>query len=259
MNDLVQSSKLSPVSGFGFREGVETPSSQDSIGHRSYVEDPSDDTFQYTSQQPLLSPARFSNFLDAASDISRSDATTFEQSLSMYNDGPSLYLPTSDHLITLIYYNVFRGLSKNIRALKLDLKLMKTYDYQSPFITGDIDLSTLPPDFQPTLLQRTIPHHPCFDIFPDPVVRDNAISNWAADLPFGQLCMNLAGRSYWQEIELSQRHGCILWGAADNADNWEVTEAFATRWPYLVKGAYRLQAATNKWRSLRGEQPISFA
>ncbi|KEF52296.1 uncharacterized protein A1O9_11536 [Exophiala aquamarina CBS 119918] len=258
LKDLVQSSKLSPVLAFSISEGVATPSSQESPDGRSSTE-PWDEPFQHTTEQALTQPERFGDILDAASSTPGSHAALFEQNLNVFDDGLSLYSPSSDGLLTLIYYNVFRGLSKNIRALKLDLNLMRTLDYQSPFITGNIDLSTLPPDFQPTLLQQTIPHHPCFDIFPDPVLRDNAIRSWAADLPFGNLCINLAGRSHWQEIDFSQRHGCILWGAADSADSWEVTEAFASRWPYLVKGTYRLQAATNKWRSMRGEQPIYFA
>jgi len=256
--DLVQSSGLSPASVFGIGEGVAMHSSQQTLGQRPSMQ-PWDSSFVNPTPQGLPGPESFSNPLDAVSNSSALGPAMLDQNASMYHNGPLLYPPTSDHIITLIYYNVFRGLSKNIQALQLDLKLMRTKDYQSPFITGDIDLSTLPADFQPTLIQRTIPHHPCFDIFPDAVVRDNAITNWASQLPFGHLCMNLAGRSFWQEIELSQRQGCILWGAADCADNWEVTEAFVARWPYLVKGAYRLQAATNKWRWMRGEQPLWFA
>ncbi|KAK5048483.1 hypothetical protein LTR84_005573 [Exophiala bonariae] len=217
------------------------------------------EAFQSTIQQSLLSPEQFDNLINPAVNDDESNSALLEARLnSTINAGPSTYLG-SDHLITLIYYNVFRGLSKNIQALKLDLNLMRRKDYQSPFITGDYDLSTLAPDFHPTLIQRTFPHHPCFDIFPDAVVRDNAIKNWATDLPYGYLCTTLAGRRNWHEIELPARHSCVLWGDADNADNWEVTEAFASRWPYLVQGAYRLEAATNKWRALRGERPISFA
>lgn len=257
LNDLIQSSKLS-LHGSDFSEDSSTHSSPKSLGHALHI-DPGCSPFQQIIQQPLRRPERLDYLLDPSSDDNHSNDALFDESITYCNDGRGLCPLGSDHLITLIYYNVFRGLGRNIQALKLDHTLMRTNDYQSPFITGDIDLSTLAPDFQPTLIQRTIPHHPCFDIFPDAVVRDNAISNWAADLPYGHLCINLAGRRKWNEIELPARNSCILWGASDNADNWEVTEAFASTWPYLVKGAYRLQAATNWWRAMRGERPIWFA
>lgn len=257
LNDLIQSSKLS-LHGSDLSEDLARHSSPKSGGHAPHI-DLGYIPVQHTIQQSLLSPERLDSLHDPCTDDDGSNDALLEESLVSCNDGQAFYPLTSDHLITLVYYNVFRGLSKNIRALKLDRTLMRTRDYQSPFITGDIDVSTLAPDFQPTLIQQTIPHHPCFDIFPDAVVRDNAIRNWAADLPYGHLCMNLAGRSNWNEIELPARLSCVLWGAADNADNWEVTEGFASMWPYLAKGAYRLQAATNRWRAMRGERPIWFA
>lgn len=257
LNELIWSSKVSLL-GFELSGEMATPVPEESPFRDSDLVQ-QHTAFQSTIQQSLLSPEKFDNLIDPMTDDDESSTALLEEGLTAAINAESSHSIGSDHLITLIYYNVFRGLSKNIQALKLDLNLMRRRDYQSPFITGEIDLSTLAPDFQPTLIQRTHPHHPCFDIFPDAVVRDNAIRSWAKGLPYGFLCTNLAGRRSWHEIELPARHSCILWGDADNADNWEVTEAFADRWPYLVKGAFRLQAATNKWRALRGERPISFA
>lgn len=195
--------------------------------------------------------------------VSDSDPVLFEEGLIvLWNVQCHTQIPTAeDKLINLMYYNVFRGLTKNIRALNLDLQKMLTWGYDSPFVTGQVDISTLAPDFRPTYLQQTVSHHPCFDIFPDPVVRDNAIMYWYVDMnPLeGRLCMALAGRYTWHELDLGIKRGCILWGEPDVAESWEVTEGFVKDWPFLVIGAVRLEAATNRYRALRGDPPIFFA
>ena len=200
---------------------------------------------------------------DDGAPLPDSDAIRLEETLiKSQNFRVHTSIPTAeDHLINLMYYNVFRGLSKNIRALKLDLRLMTSWKYDSPFVTGKVDVSSIAPDFQPTFLQRTVSHHPCFDIFPDSVVRDNAIAYWYVEQhPLeGRLCMALAGRHTWYEIDLALKCGWVLWGEPDVVESWEVTEGFAARWPFLVKGAVRLEAATNRYRALRGEAPIFFA
>ncbi|ETI25345.1 hypothetical protein G647_02117 [Cladophialophora carrionii CBS 160.54] len=200
---------------------------------------------------------------DQGSPTTDSDAIQLEEVLVEVGHVryPDLIPNPEDQLINLMYYNVFRGLAKNIRALNLDIQSMASWNYDSPFVTGKVDVSTLAPDFQPTYLQRTISHHPCFDVFPDPVVRDNAIVHWYIEKhPLeGRLCMALAGRHTWHEIDLALKCGCILWGEPDVAESWEVTEGFARDWPFLVKGAVRLEAATNRYRAFRGEPPILFA
>ncbi|KIX03278.1 uncharacterized protein Z518_06830 [Rhinocladiella mackenziei CBS 650.93] len=190
-----------------------------------------------------------------------SDSVVLEEYLIRALNIRSRYPLPADHLLNLMYYNVFRGLSRNIRSLNLELNHMASSHYPSPFIAGRIDTSTMAPDFHPTIVQRTIPHHPCFDIFPDSVLRDNAIMQWGLTFPEfeARLCMILAGRYTWHEIDIPLRHGCVLWGEPDAVESWEVTEGFAKDWPFLVAGAFRLEAATNRWRRLRGEPPISFA
>jgi hypothetical protein len=139
----------------------------------------------------------------------------FEELLAESVDSRKLYPLSSDHLLSLIYYNVFRALVSNMRLLNLDLELMETDDYQSPFLeldsgTCNTDLDSLPPDFQPTLIQRTVPHHPRMDVFPDPVVRDNIILNQDKfeDYPF---CMAVIGHDTWHENDPSQRAGMVVW------------------------------------------------
>ena len=192
-----------------------------------------------------------------------SDAVQFEESIIAGNDlRYHTSIPTAeDQLLTLMYYNVFRGLSRNIRALNLDPRLMGSWEYDSPFVTRALDVSFLAPDIQPTYLQRTVSHHSCFDIFPDSVVRDNAIAYYYVEKNPLQtrLCMAVAGRHTWFQTDVALKTGCILWGEPDVVESWEVTEGFAREWPFLVKGALRLEAATNLYRSLRGDPPIFFA
>ncbi|EXJ67762.1 uncharacterized protein A1O5_09108 [Cladophialophora psammophila CBS 110553] len=200
---------------------------------------------------------------DQGASMTDSDPVTFEENIIHAIDiRYHTFIPSpEDQLLNLMYYNVFRGLAKNIRALNLEMHLMASWASDSPFISGNIDTSTLAPDFQPTFLQRTVAHHPCFDIFPDSVVRDNAIEYWYVEKhPLeGRLCMAIAGRHTWHEIDLALKHGCVLWGEPDVTESWEVTQGFADDWPFLVKGAVRLEAATNRYRALRGEPPIFFA
>lgn len=169
-----------------------------------------------------------------------------------------LRLPGDDHLLSLMYYNVFRALTWNMRSMNLDTVLMHTDEYPSPFILRTANLSSIPPWLHPTELQLSLPHHPCFDIFPDPVVRDNGIRG-VDMLPHGILCMTLAGRNTWNENDRDRRTGMVIWGSPEDALSWEVTEGFVRSFGWLVKGSHVLECATNRWRWTAGEDPIFFA
>lgn len=185
--------------------------------------------------------------------------TSFEKSFLKNLQPHDLYrFSGDDHLLSLMYYNVFRALASNSRMLGLDTYAMHADDYPSPFITGSAYLQPIPSHLRPTLMQQTVPHHPCFDIFPDPVVRDRGIANPHL-LPHGMLCMTLAGRNTWFENDRSRRSGLVIWGPPEEANSWEVTEGFVASWGWLVKSAFALQFSTNKWRATRGEPAIFFA
>ncbi|KIX97444.1 uncharacterized protein Z520_06896 [Fonsecaea multimorphosa CBS 102226] len=115
---------------------------------------------------------------------------------------------SSDHLITLLQYNVLRGCLENRRLLTdafrlWDNAVRPVYDRTStvgneheaegrgdeewsstaltvlPSPGGDDDAAhlsrLLPRSLHPTLLQRTVPHAAWIDILPHPVLRDNLI------------------------------------------------------------------------------------
>ena len=206
------------------------------------------------SQSPALaSPSHEANPSE------KSDTVLHEESyLSNLQPRDLHHMPADDHLLSLMYYNVFRALTRNIRLLGLNPLLMHTSTYRSPFNNPSTDISAIPPNLRPTEMQRKVIHHPCFDIFPDPVVRENAIRG-SHILTLGTLCMTLAGRNSWYNSDRRRRNGFLIWGPPEEAGSWEVTEGFLECWSWLVRGSTVLEESTNKWRAKRGEEAISFA
>src|SRR6266516_953787 len=116
----------------------------------------------------------------------------FGQVVSEYVNCDMTYRLPADHLLSLIYYNVFRAFVSNIEWLGLSFERMCLDEYQSKFLTmapDDPSLQLLPPDLRPTQLQRRIPHHPMWDIFPSPVLRDNVLMHGENSFDEIQLCL----------------------------------------------------------------------
>ncbi|KAF4234672.1 hypothetical protein CNMCM8980_008598 [Aspergillus fumigatiaffinis] len=164
--------------------------------------------------------------------------------------------PTSDHLLTLSKVNVFRAFA-SIMSL---LGMSHTEDWMhddalSPFPTlgpGYIDEQKLPPSLRPTRLQKTVPHHPWLDFFPIPKIRDNLLTMGEDNFDDCQLCVDIMG--FWD----SGMDACCLlvWGDPTDPKNWEVTERFLQKWPWVVRGCPDLMVSTNNWRRKRGEKLI---
>ena len=200
---------------------------------------------------------------DDESDMMTSSIVYFEEEyLRRLEPQSNMHHLLADHLLSLMYYNVFRALVRNVQLLGLDMDLMHGEVYPSPWTENNVnkigDLSQVPPQMHPTKIQRTIPHHPCFDLPPDPALRDNGIVN-SDRLPHGKLCLTLAGRETWYENDLLRRNGLVVWGEPDKVESWEATEGFVKTFPWLLVDASALQESTNRWRAMRGEQPLEFA
>ncbi|KIV79143.1 hypothetical protein PV11_06723 [Exophiala sideris] len=175
-----------------------------------------------------------------------------------------LTLP-ADHLISLVFYNVYRGLLANVEILGLDLNLMYTDEYPSPFLplssSASSALRHLPPALQPTELQKTIAHHPQWDVFPDPIIRDNILRYGENNIDDYEFCLDLVGNGRFDDLEgcsTQEKNGLICWGEPWELDGWEVTEAFARKYPFFLRGALTFQECSNKWRVKRGEEPLDF-
>ncbi|KAF9895091.1 hypothetical protein FE257_004720 [Aspergillus nanangensis] len=182
-------------------------------------------------------------------------ATLLEQFSSAVYQSYILGLPHADHLLTLSKVNVFRAFATNMKILGMAPGIEWMHDDAiSPFNTmqpGFIEDSDLPVALRPTTLQLTIQHHPWLDFFPYPRMRDNLVlagDGWDDE----QLCVDIMG--FWDESVDSG--GLLVWGEPSDPDNWEVTEQFLRKYPWLVRGCQGLIEATNRWRATRGENLI---
>ena len=193
----------------------------------------------------------------------RSDFDNFGQVVSDYVKRDMAYRLPADHLLSLIYYNVFRAFALNIQQLGLSFDGMCLDEYQSKFPTmspDDPSLALLPPGLRPTDLQCLQPHHPMWDIFPDPVLRDNIIAYGEDNFDDVELCLQIFGDgSSVSDDDTTNGSGFIAWSDPASCSGWEVTERFARNWSSFLKGAFELEASTNLWRARRGESTIQFA
>ena len=87
-------------------------------------------------------------------------------------------------------------------------------------------------------------------------MRDNAI-RYMNMLDNDCLCQDMVGGHYEgrNDIELT---GVLAWNDPWSASGWEVTEGFAKKWAILLRGCSEIMAATNKWRAMRGDDPLLF-
>ncbi|KZM20307.1 hypothetical protein ST47_g8448 [Ascochyta rabiei] len=113
--------------------------------------------------------------------------------------------PRTDILLGLTQLNVRRALLANIEVLGLTASEMDG-DALSPFsISGtwrpEQAKDQLPVALRPTMVQRSVPHHPWLDLLPDAAFRNNLILLDAAGLlDEEQLCRDMCGR-----------YGVIVW------------------------------------------------
>ncbi|PWY68507.1 hypothetical protein BO94DRAFT_569830, partial [Aspergillus sclerotioniger CBS 115572] len=138
--------------------------------------------------------------------------------------------PQTDHLLTLTRLNIWRAANDNIIAASMTTEYLWADESISLFsiptanpLPTSINLptTTIPVSLQPTNLQKTLPHHPWFDIFPFPAMRDNFLQ---AEGMFDEddLCHDLMG--FWDSRR--EEATLLVWGVPWDPMNWEVTEGF---------------------------------
>lgn len=213
------------------------------------------------------------------------DAPSFSSFVSS-NGTP---LSPDHYLLTLLHFNLVRAMTQTVLRLGINPDYMAE-DIPSPFVSFDarsrlnprLDLhsekypSSLPPLFHPTQLQRTVPHHPEYDILPCPRFRDNVIS-LQDKFDDVELCLDMI---YGVDLDLTRdailrnskatgvdecrfaeglmggRTGLIVWSDPSLTSSWEVEEAFARKWKRLFVGCDDLLSSTNYWRQKRGERKL---
>ncbi|KAF9874096.1 hypothetical protein CkaCkLH20_08468 [Colletotrichum karsti] len=210
---------------------------------------------------------------------------------------PSLIFPLStDHLLHLVQYNVFRAFVSNKRTLNT---LLTGWDDSppsraicpigAPFYRDDTVFYPLNPNIPlalvPTHLQQTGLHSSWINLIPFPRVRDNLIRH-EGSFDHWELLQDLVGeimnatqarqrpspaitvsdpQTTWtpsltagrDEDEVTAgRKGLIVWGEPYDVGSWEITPGFLTKWSWAVEGCDDLVESSNRWRLIRGEEPM---
>lgn len=138
------------------------------------------------------------------------------------------------------------------------MSLLHTLPQSCHDIWGQLPLFPTPASFPeslaPTELQMRTPHEPWVDMLPDATMRDNAIVS-AARIDWREMCRDIIG-SMCQGNNTVEMTGLLVWNDPWRPEGWEVTEGFARKWGFMLKGCERLLSSTNRWRAQRGEEPL---
>ncbi|KAI9039910.1 uncharacterized protein KD926_009011 [Aspergillus affinis] len=211
---------------------------------------------------------------------------------------PSFIFPLStDHLLHLVQYNVFRAFVSNKRTLNT-LLTGWTDNPPSPTtcpISGPYRDDTtvyplnpnIPLSLVPTRLQQTRLHPFWINLFPFPCVRDNLIRR-EGSFDHWELLQDLIGelmsatparkqrgtpltitvsdpQTMWtppltagrdEDETTAGRKGLIVWGEPHDMQSWEATPGFLEKWSWAVEGCDDLVESSNRWRLMRGEEPM---
>ncbi|KAJ6124015.1 hypothetical protein N7471_011332 [Penicillium samsonianum] len=204
---------------------------------------------------------------------------------------PFTFPLSSDHLLHLIQYNVFRALISNMRTLNT-LPAHSTICTMASPCRDDTALYPLerdiPPSLIPTALQQTRYHSTWINVIPFPRVRDNLIrydgrfDSWelmqdlvgellnstpasrrrdapvSANIPETQRPLTLSSGSDPDEVTTG-RKGLIVWGEPHEMKSWEATPGFLAKWAWVAEGCDELVEISNHWRMKRGEEPMRLA
>lgn len=171
----------------------------------------------------------------------------------------SIILPLSrDHLIPLLQYNALRAVMTNLSILGLTNHVPRK---RAPTVCPRLGPlfpapAEIPLSLVPTPLQLSTPHDVWIDLLPESTMRNNAIRHMNM-IDNDDLCRDIIGGHFDGEdnIELT---GIVVWNDPWCPSGWEITEGFVKKWGFLIKGCWELISATNRWRELRGDDPLLF-
>ncbi|KAH6712058.1 hypothetical protein BKA61DRAFT_609525 [Leptodontidium sp. MPI-SDFR-AT-0119] len=198
---------------------------------------------------------------------------------------PNSFPVSSDHLLRLIHFNVFRGLITNKALLygrtfqtkvNLDFVLPESRNLCDGLaLIRSKPGQALPTSLSPTYVQASIAHSPWINMFPFPALRDNLIKaekdfdheDLFFDL-FGEMFICRAIEPISKEVRVAEdeleddvtarRKGLIIWGEPWDANSWEATPGFVNKWTWLLRNNHDLIESTNRWRAKRDEKPLAF-
>ena len=170
-----------------------------------------------------------------------------------------------DELAQLINRNFMAAVVGNAQQLGIDLSALRS---TTPLTTPKTSSpgKQIPASLKPVELQYQIAHDPVIDTIPLPRFRFNVLRGIAmgqVDATAFSRCIR--GSGALEEAATAtggggtwQRSGLVVWSSPEAIESWEVSEPFIRRWAALLQGCEELIAATNGWRSRRGERAFQF-
>jgi hypothetical protein len=91
---------------------------------------------------------------------------------------------------------------------------------------------------------------------PCPQFRENLIrANLSGLYEQDSLCEDICG-GLFEGYDDTRQKGLLVWGEPWQTGSWEISDGFAQRWGWLLKGCREMVDATNRWRESRGEERL---
>ena len=168
----------------------------------------------------------------------------------------SVDMPQFDDLGRTINSNFSKAAEANARVLGINMAAIRDMTLMKSLWTGREDI---PVSLKPANIQYRVVHDPVIDTIPHPQLRQNILRSLAmAQLDEASISRSLRTSGALVEVQgEKKRCGLVVWGRPEDMENWELTEAFMFQFGHLLNGCEDLIAATNRWRSQRGEPPLS--
>lgn len=164
-----------------------------------------------------------------------------------------------DELAQLINRNFMSATVTNAQHLGVDLNALQA---GTPTRTPRTSGRPIPATLTPIDAQYQFPHDPIIDTIPHARLRYNILRAVASQQIDGSdFCKCIRASGSLEVLHGSwQRGGVVVWSFPEQVASWELSEPFVRRWASLLEGCEDLIAATNSWRSKRGEKlfPQSF-
>ncbi|KAJ5179287.1 hypothetical protein N7492_002497 [Penicillium capsulatum] len=196
--------------------------------------------------------------------------------------------PTTDQLLHLIQYNAFRGLYSN--KVTLGTKAIawspegipEPFDVRFPAFSVVLPVAPgLPENLEPIESQIYQAHSSWISTIPFPEMRRAFIRNETlfshAEFMNDVIGNLLNPENFTSLPDSSQvlrpkshllvsgdandeltahRNGLIVWGEPHLVESWEATPGFLQKWAWALEGCEKLIESTNRWRGIRGEEPV---
>lgn len=148
---------------------------------------------------------------------------------SMLNDSHFIFLQRTSYA---------KAFTDNAARIGVSAAVLCSDDGLSPFFEATIASDSMM-DLVPTSLQRTLPHHPFFDLLPFPRMRDLAMSALSMEIFDEDEFITDVGQNFY------------CWGREPALESsWEISPEFIKKWWFMVDKDMLKQ--TNFWRQNRG-------